>query len=99
LGSYAVSEETIFKQSLLNIRSLYLSSEQLRGFTLLSPTLAIMVLFLALPLGIILIYSLWTKGGGGLEPSFVFASYENFFNHKIPITPEDVLQVLGSADT
>ena len=80
-GPRSHSEETILKHLLFNIRSLYLSSEQLRGFTLLSPTLAIMVLFLALPLGIILIYSFWTKGGGGLEPSFVFASYENFFNH------------------
>ena len=80
-GPRSHSEETILKHLLFNIRSLYLSSEQLRGFTLLSPTLAIMVLFLALPLGIILIYSFWTKGVDGLEPSFVFASYENFFNH------------------
>ena len=59
----------------------FLRSEQLRGFVLLSPTLAIMLLLLAVPLGIVIAYSFWTKTGGGYEALLTTDNYENFFVH------------------
>ena len=63
------------------IGGLYLRSEQLRGFVLLSPTLAILLLLLAVPLGIVIAYSFWTKTGGSYEPLLTTANYENFLVH------------------
>ena len=63
------------------IRGLLLRSEQLRGFLLLSPTLAIMLLLLAVPLGIVIAYSFWTKTSGGYEPILTTDNYKNFFIH------------------
>ena len=62
-------------------RGLLLRSEQLRGFVLLSPTLAIMLLLLAVPLGIVIAYSFWTKTGGGYEAVVTTDNYRNFFVH------------------
>ena len=63
------------------IGGLFLRSEQLRGFVLMSPTLAIMTLLLAVPLGIVIAYSFWTKTGDRYEPLLTTANYENFFVH------------------
>ena len=60
------------------IGGLFLRSEQLRGFVLLSPTLAILLLLLAVPLGIVIAYSFWTKTGDGYEALLTTANYENF---------------------
>ena len=65
----------------IRIGGFFLRSEQLRGFTLLSPTLAIMLLLLAVPLGIVVAYSFWTKTSDGYEPLLTTANYENFFVH------------------
>ena len=63
------------------IGGLFLRSEQLRGFVLMSPTLAIMILLLAVPLGIVIAYSFWTKTSDGYEPLLTTVNYENFFVH------------------
>lgn len=63
------------------IGGLFQRSEQLRGFVLLSPTLAILLLLLAVPLGIVIAYSFWTKTGGSYEPLLTTANYENFIVH------------------
>ena len=63
------------------IGGLYLRSEQLRGFVLLSPTLAIMLLLLAVPLGIVIAYSFWTKTSDGYEALLTTANYENSVVH------------------
>ena len=60
---------------------LFLRNEQLRGFVLLSPTLAIMLLLLAVPLGIVIAYSFWTKTSDGYEALLTTANYENFVVH------------------
>ena len=43
------------------LRRMHLQSHQVRGFTLLSPTLGFMVLFLGLPIVILLVLSFWTQ--------------------------------------
>ena len=65
----------------IRIGGLFLRREQLRGFVLLSPTLAILLLLLAVPLGIVIAYSFWTKTGDGYEALLTTANYEKFFFH------------------
>ena len=60
------------------LQRLYLRSEQLRGYTLLSPTLFIMILFLAVPLGILFTLSFWVQDGLFFEPAFSFRNYLAF---------------------
>ena len=67
----------------IRFRGLFLRSEQLRGLILLSPTLTIMLLLLAVPLGIVIAYSFWTKTVDGYEPLLTTANYENFIVHPV----------------
>ncbi len=62
---------------------LFLRSEQLRGYSLLSPTLVVMLLFLALPLGIMFTLSFWTQTYVTYDKSFVIGNYFAFFERPI----------------
>ena len=42
-------------------RALFLKHEWLRGYTLLSPTLLVMICALALPILALVVYSFWTQ--------------------------------------
>ena len=66
---------------IIRFGGLFLRSEQLRGLILLSPTLAIMLMLLAVPLGIVIAYSFWTKTSDGYEALLTTANYENFIVH------------------
>jgi len=65
------------------LRLVYLRSEQLRGYGLLAPTLLVMVLFLAVPLGILFTLSFWTQTYIELDRSFTPANYLAFFDRLI----------------
>lgn len=62
---------------------LFLRSEQLRGYSLLSPTLVVMLLFLALPLAIMFTLSFWTQTYVTYDKSFTIANYFAFFERPI----------------
>ena len=54
---------------------LFRRSEALRSYLLLSPTLVVMILALAAPLAMLVLYSLWTQDGFVLDTHFTFAQY------------------------
>jgi spermidine/putrescine transport system permease protein len=57
------------------IISLFIKSEAVRGYTLLSPALLIMLLALAAPLFLLIIYSFWTQTGIQLDTTFTLDRY------------------------
>jgi len=65
------------------LRRMHLQSHQVRGFTLLSPTLGFMVLFLALPIVILLVLSFWTQTYIDFNKTFSLANYQKFFSRPI----------------
>ena len=65
------------------LRRMHLQSHQVRGFTLLSPTLGFMVLFLALPVVILLVLSFWTQTYIDFNKTFSLANYQKFFSRPI----------------
>ncbi len=62
---------------------LFLRSEQLRSYSLLSPTMVVMLLFLALPLGIMFTLSFWTQTYVTYDKSFTISNYLAFFERPI----------------
>tara|TARA_B100000029_G_scaffold251247_1_gene248268 strand:+ start:639 stop:1568 length:930 start_codon:yes stop_codon:yes gene_type:complete len=58
-------------------------SEQVRGFSLLSPTLIVMFVFLVVPLGILLTLSFWRQEYVHIIPDFTFANYTKFFEKQL----------------
>ncbi len=60
-------------------RALFLRHEWLRGYTLLSPTLLVMVCALALPIITLVVYSFWTQDYVTLDKTFTLANYQTFF--------------------
>ena len=58
-------------------------SEQVRGFSLLSPTLIVMFVFLVVPLGILLTLSFWRQEYVDIIPDFTFANYTKFFEKQL----------------
>ncbi len=65
------------------LRRMHLQSHQVRGFTLLSPTLGFMVLFLAMPIVILLVLSFWTQTYIDFNKTFSLANYQKFFSRPI----------------
>ncbi len=58
----------------------YLSSEPFRGYALLSPTLGLMLLALALPVGLLVAFSFWTQNYLDFDKTFTLANYFTFFD-------------------
>ena len=63
-----------------NLRYLFRRSEQTRGYALLLPTLVLMILFLAVPLGILFTLSFWTQTYITFDRTFSINNYLNFFD-------------------
>ena len=61
------------------MRAIFLRYEPLRGFSLLSPTLGIMLLALALPVGLLGAYSFWTQNYLDIDHTLTTANYVKFF--------------------
>ncbi|MFV1853133.1 MAG: hypothetical protein ACMZ66_20870 [Thalassospira sp.] len=58
-----------------------MSQETRRGLTLLSPTLILLVLTLALPVLVLIGLSFWTQVGMTLTPGFTLENYDAFFEN------------------
>ena len=75
-----VTDENRMKRSLIDKwKTLFLKTEWLRGYTLLSPTLLTMVCLLALPVVTLFAYSFWTQDWVTIHKTFTLANYEKFF--------------------
>jgi spermidine/putrescine transport system permease protein len=57
-------------------RALFLRSEALRGYSLLSPTLLIMLFSMCVPFGIMVVMSFWTQHGFEFDTTLSLANYE-----------------------
>ena len=68
------------------LRALFLRSEPVRGYTLLSPTLILMILALATPIVVMVTLSFWTQTYLDFDRSFSLVNYLKFFEK--PIYPK-----------
>ncbi len=59
------------------------NAETRRGFTLLSPTLILMIVALGFPIVALVGLSFWTQSGMQMTPDFSWINYETFFEKKI----------------
>ena len=57
------------------LRALFLRSEAIRGYTLLSPTLLVMAFSMGVPLAIMVVMSFWTQHGFEFDTTFTLANY------------------------
>ena len=58
-------------------------SEQVRGYALLSPTLLVMILFMAVPIAILLTLSFWSQSYIDIDRTFTPKNYLAFFDRVI----------------
>jgi spermidine/putrescine transport system permease protein len=70
----------------MRVRALFLRSELFRGYSLLSPTLGLMILGLAAPVVVLTTMSFWTQIYLDFDRSFSLANYFAFFEK--PIYPK-----------
>ena len=62
------------------VQAYFLKNEWLRGYTLLSPTLVVMVCLLALPIIPLITYSFWSQTYVHIDQTFTLKNYETFFS-------------------
>ncbi len=62
------------------LRGSFLRYEWLRGYTLLSPALLVMICALALPIFTLVIYSFWTAEYIHIDKTFTLDNYKTFFD-------------------
>ncbi len=65
------------------MRAIFLRYEPLRGYSLLSPTLGVMILALALPVGLLGTYSFWTQNYLDIDHTLTLANYSMYFEKPI----------------
>ncbi len=65
------------------VKSALLRSESLRGYALLSPALALLVIAMAAPIVVLFGLSLWTQTGAQFEATWTLANYENFLEKSV----------------
>jgi len=65
------------KSWLGKLRALFLRSESLRGYTLLSPTLIVMAFSMCVPFAIMVLMSFWTQHGFELDTTLTMANYKD----------------------
>ncbi|MFQ5547715.1 MAG: ABC transporter permease subunit [Woeseia sp.] len=63
-----------------SVRAYFLRHEWLRGYTLLSPTLIVMICALALPIFTLVVYSFWTQDYIHIDKSATLKNYQTFFD-------------------
>lgn len=66
-----------------SIRSLFMRSEPFRGYSLLSPTMVLMLFALAVPLAGLITLSFWTQVYLDFDKTFSFSNYLAFFEKPI----------------
>ncbi len=65
------------------VRRAFLRHEWLRAYTLVSPTLILLIVAMAAPIGVLVGLSLWTQSGMEFDRTLTLANYETFFGKKI----------------
>ena len=68
---------------MFRVNAVFLRHEWIRGYTLLSPTLLVMILLMCLPLFQLVAYSFWTQNYLDIDKTFTLANYEAFFQKPI----------------
>jgi len=63
-----------------SVRAYFLKHEWLRGYTLLSPTLMVMICALALPIFTLILYSFWTQEYVTIDETLTLKNYQTFFD-------------------
>ena len=61
------------------IKAAFLRSESLRGYTLLSPTLLVMLTAMCVPVALLVAYSFWTQDYLEIDKTLTLANYAAFF--------------------
>lgn len=64
-------------------RARFLASDALRGYTLLSPTLVVIVAFMAIPLALTILISFWTQTGFQFDTTPTLTNYERALERPI----------------
>ncbi len=62
------------------LRAYFLKHEWLRGYTLLSPALLVMICALALPIFTLIVYSFWTQDWIYIDETLTLKNYQTFFD-------------------
>ena len=73
-----VENETVVRKSLGwrgRLRAIYQSSEAVQAYTLLSPTLAVMLFSMCVPFGMMVILSFWTQVGYDYDTTLSLGNY------------------------
>ncbi len=65
------------------LRVLFYRREWLRGYTLLSPTLLVMICALVLPIFALIVYSFWSQNYVHIDQTFTLKNYQTFFEKGI----------------
>lgn len=65
------------------LNALFLRSEALRGYLLLSPTMIVMIATMCVPIGLTIAYSFWTQDYLAMDTSFTLANYEEAMSREI----------------
>lgn len=65
------------------LRALFMRSEGLRGYALLSPTLLVMAATMCVPIGLTIAYSFWTQDYLDIDTTPTLANYEQAFERPI----------------
>ncbi len=64
------------------LASLYRRSDAVRGYTLLSPTMLVMLAAMAAPMALLAVYSFWTQEGLALDMHFTLDRYAEVFSRE-----------------
>jgi len=78
-----MNNAVILSETRLKLRKLFLKSEPVRGYTLLSPTLLAMILGLVMPLVVLFTLSFWLQEYLDFIRTFSLANYFEFFQSPI----------------
>jgi len=62
------------------LATLYRRSDAVRGYTLLSPTVLVMLAAMAAPMALLAVYSFWTQDGYVVDKTFTLARYAEVFS-------------------
>jgi spermidine/putrescine transport system permease protein len=65
------------------ITGLFMRSEALRGYGLISPTLIVMVVTMGMPIGLCIAYSFWTQDYLTIDRTFTLANYQEAVTHPL----------------
>jgi len=81
--SYGAAKPEVSGSLIFKARAIFLKHEWLRGYTLMSPTLLVMICLMCLPLFMLFAYSFWTQNYLDIDKTPTLANYHAFFQKPI----------------